>query len=131
MSRTITWVLAGVLTLIFLGNGLAMLFASFAWYNAVPGVTATGPFNPHFVRDIGAIYLMCGGAVIWFLWRPVQGWPALVAAAAWLMLHVCVHIFDAACSANPVSDVIRDLPGIYLLALATAGLAYFAKPRAA
>ena len=42
------------------GNGLAMLFAGLWWYGVVPGVTATGPYNPHFVRDIGAAYLVAG-----------------------------------------------------------------------
>jgi hypothetical protein len=38
-------------------NGVMMLAAAAGWYGAVPGVPDTGPFNPHFVRDIGAAYL--------------------------------------------------------------------------
>ena len=34
-------------------NGVLMLLAPEAWYHAVPTVPGTGPFNPHFVRDIG------------------------------------------------------------------------------
>ncbi len=37
------------------GNGLFMLVAPSAWYQFVPGVTHTGPFNQHFIRDIGLI----------------------------------------------------------------------------
>src|SRR5258708_29034726 len=44
-------------------NGVFMLAGPNAWYAAVPGVVETGPFNPHFVRDIGAAYLACGGAL--------------------------------------------------------------------
>jgi hypothetical protein len=36
-------------------NGLYMLALPTAWYFAVPGVTTTGPFNQHFLRDIGLI----------------------------------------------------------------------------
>src|SRR3546814_10054009 len=74
-------IVAGVLAAVLGGNGLAMLFAGLWWYGAVPGVTATGPYNPHFVRDIGAAYLVTGLAAAWFAWKPRQGWPALVAGA--------------------------------------------------
>src|SRR5215472_2018283 len=47
-------------------NALLMLAVPAAWYAAVPGVTQTGPFNPHFVRDIGAAYLVTGAALILF-----------------------------------------------------------------
>lgn len=125
MSR----ILAVVFAVVFGLNGLAMLFAAFAWYNTVPGVTATGAFNPHFVRDIGAIYLVCASALAWFVWRKVQGWPALVAATAFLTLHTFVHIFDASCSANPLAKVITDLPGIYVPTLVVLALSYFNRPR--
>lgn len=123
MSRILSGGLAGALGV----NALAMLLASFWWYNAVPGVIATGAYNPHFVRDIGAAYLVTAGGLGWFAWRPVQGWPALVAAAAFLVLHAGIHVFDASCSSNPVADLIRDLPGVYLPAALAAGLAVFAR----
>ena len=80
--------LAGLMGLAFAANGLAMLFASLAWYDTVPGVPTTGPFNPHFVKDIGAIYVACALALGWFAWRPRQGWPAMAVAAA-----TCLKIF--------------------------------------
>ena len=124
MSRMLAAVLALVLGL----NGLAMLFGSFWWYNAVPGVTATGPYNAHFVRDIGAAYLVAAGGLAWFSWRPVQGWPALAAGATFLVLHAAIHVFDASCSPDPVAMVVQDFLGVYLLALAPAALAIFRKP---
>ncbi|UTP38513.1 hypothetical protein M9M90_14980 [Phenylobacterium sp. LH3H17] len=123
-----TRILAAALAAMLAANALAMLFASFWWYGAVPGVTATGAYNPHFVRDIGAAYLVTAGGLAWFAWRPVQGWPALVAGAAFLVLHAGIHVFDASCSANPLADVIRDLPGVYLPALLAAWLAVAPKP---
>jgi hypothetical protein len=38
-------------------NGLFMLVAPAVWYEFVPGVTDTGFFNQHFVRDIGIVSL--------------------------------------------------------------------------
>ena len=109
-------------------NGLVMLFAGLAWYDAVPGVTATGPYNAHFIRDIGAIYVMCALALGWFAWRPAQGWPAMAAAAAWLTMHAAIHVYDATCGATPLADVQRDFVGVYLLAAIPLALALFRKP---
>ena len=53
MRALLRWALPVLLA----ANGLFMLLAPHAWYPAVPGVTETGPYNPHFVRDIGAAYL--------------------------------------------------------------------------
>lgn len=110
MSR----ILAGVLAAPMAANGLAMLFAGLWWYGVVPGVTGTGPYNPHFVRDIGAAYLVTGAGLAWFAWRPREGWPALAMAAAFLTLHAAIHVFDAVCGQTPVADFVRDLGGVYL-----------------
>ncbi len=124
MSRTIAAVMALLLGL----NGLFMLFAPFPWYNAVPGVPATGPFNPHFVRDIGAAYMVVAGGLAWSSWRQVQGWPALAAGAGFLTLHACVHVFDASCSPAPLAKLAQDFVGIYLITAVVVGLALFRKP---
>ena len=42
------------------GNGLFMLVVPLAWYHFVPGVTDTGSFNQHFIRDIGLIQMFLG-----------------------------------------------------------------------
>ena len=103
-------------------NGLAMLFGSFWWYNTVPGVTATGGFNPHFVRDIGMAYIVTAGGLVWFARAPVAAWPALVGSALFLTLHASIHVFDATCSASGLADTFRDFPGVYLPALASVWL---------
>ena len=77
-------ILAAILALILGANGLVMLFAGLWWYGAVPGVTATGPYNPHFVRDIGAAYLVVSASLAAFAARPREAWPAVAAAAAFL-----------------------------------------------
>ena len=124
MARIAAIALAAMLGL----NGLAMLFGSFWWYNAVPGVIATGAFNPHFVRDIGMAYLVTAGGLAWWGWRPSQGWPALVGSAAFLTLHAAIHVFDASCGRNLLADTIRDFPGVYLPAVVTAWIAFTNRP---
>jgi hypothetical protein len=125
MSRAIAIGLSAVLGL----NGLAMLFGSFWWYNAVPGVTATGAFNPHFVRDIGMAYLVSAGGLAWFARSPVVGWPALVGSALFLTLHAGIHVFDATCSASGWTDAVRDFPGVYLPAFASLWIAVSNRPK--
>jgi hypothetical protein len=118
MART----LAGLLALILAANGLAMLFASLWWYGAVPGVTATGPYNPHFVRDIGATYVATAAALAAYAWKPREAWPALVPAALFLTLHSAIHVFDAVCGTKPLADTARDFAGVHLPTLIALGL---------
>jgi hypothetical protein len=123
-GRDLARVVCLILAVGLVANGLAMLFAGTWWYGVVPGVVATGPFNPHFVRDIGAAYLVVAGGLGWFAARPEQGWAALVAAAAFLTLHAAVHVFDAVCGTRPLADVARDLAGVYLPALVAFAIAF-------
>ena len=62
--------IAIVLGLVAEANGLFMLYSPNDWYFAVPGVTTTGPFNQHFIRDIGLIFLSVGTAFLVGTSRP-------------------------------------------------------------
>jgi len=64
MLKSLCLGLAALLGAALQANGVFMLVAPDNWYFAVPGVTTTGPFNPHFVRDIGLIFLLIGGAFL-------------------------------------------------------------------
>ncbi|OCK55595.1 hypothetical protein [Bradyrhizobium sp. LMTR 3] len=83
--------LAAILAIPPVLNGLAMLMAGPLWYETVPGVTDTGPFNPHFVQDIGAAFLVAGLALAMRAWRP-RYWPAAVAGAGFLAAHGLIHL---------------------------------------
>jgi hypothetical protein len=87
MRRSIAAVLA-VLTVL---NGSVMLLATPAWYESVPGVSETGPYNPHFVQDVGAAFLVAGLALAARAWRP-RYWPAAVAGAGFLAAHALLHL---------------------------------------
>jgi hypothetical protein len=117
MRRTVEIILAGGLAFLLIGNGLAMLFAARWWYAAVPGATETGPFNPHFVKDIGAAYVVAGAGFAAFAWRPKAALPALAAATGFLALHALIHIADAIVSPTGIADVVRDVSGVFLPAI--------------
>jgi uncharacterized protein YjeT (DUF2065 family) len=93
-------------------NGLVMLAAPAPWYGAVPGVTETGPFNSHFVRDIGAAYLACGAALAWASAREAAR-PAASFAALFLAIHAAVHLWDALAGRETWSQLLIDLPGVF------------------
>jgi hypothetical protein len=121
--------LAALLAVLMGGNGLAMLFVGPRWYVSVPGVTGTGPYNAHFIKDIGATYLVATLSLLWFAARPRQGWGALVAGATFLVLHGLIHVADALQSPVCGHDLLRDLPGVSVPALIAAGLALFSIPK--
>ena len=87
MRRSISAILA-VATVV---NGFLMLVAGPFWYASVPGASETGPYNPHFVQDIGAAFLVAGLALAARAWRPTY-WPAAVAGAAFLAVHALLHL---------------------------------------
>ncbi|MEQ1493311.1 MAG: hypothetical protein ABL932_22465 [Terricaulis sp.] len=74
-------------------NGAFMLAAPPLWYDGVPGLAHTGPFNAHFVSDIGVAYLVANIALILRAWRP-RYWPAAVAGAAFMCGHAIIHVLD-------------------------------------
>jgi hypothetical protein len=84
------WI-AAILGVFNAANGLVMLFAGSTWWNSVPGVPDTGPYNPHFVQDVGAAFLVAGVALLVRAWRPAY-WPAAVAASAFLVAHGLIHL---------------------------------------
>lgn len=65
-------ILAAALGLGLAANGLIMLIEPANWYFAVPGATTTGPFNQHFLRDIGPIFVLIGAAFVGGAIRPSE-----------------------------------------------------------
>jgi hypothetical protein len=91
-----------------IANGGYMLAAPESWYLAVPGVTTTGPFNQHFVRDIGLIFLLLGAAFLLGAVRAdvrVASWGA---ASIWLAGHALFHVWEVAVGICGPSVLVRD-----------------------
>jgi hypothetical protein len=84
------WV-AAILAVFNTANGLVMLLASATWWASVPGVPETGPFNLHFVQDVGAAFLASGLAQAARTWRP-EYWPAALAGSGFLAIHAAIHL---------------------------------------
>ncbi|MEQ1812199.1 MAG: hypothetical protein ABL889_19885 [Terricaulis sp.] len=91
--RLIKRVVAALLGIGGAANGGFMLAAPPLWYDSVPGLAHTGPFNPHFVSDIGVAYVVAGLALLARAWRPGY-WPAAVGGAAFMCGHAIIHVLD-------------------------------------
>ncbi|MBC8187620.1 MAG: hypothetical protein H8E78_05350, partial [Proteobacteria bacterium] len=63
-------------------NALWMLAGPMHWYTELPAaVPDTGPFNPHFVRDIGCTFLTTGVALVWAFFSPRFRLPLITISA--------------------------------------------------
>jgi hypothetical protein len=118
--------LAVLLGLALAANGIFMLVSPEHWYVAVPGVTSTGPFNQHFLRDIGLIFVFLGGAFLVGAARPVVRVLLWGAAAVWLSGHALFHVWEVAVGICSPSDLARDFPAVSLPALVAAALTLWA-----
>jgi uncharacterized protein YjeT (DUF2065 family) len=98
-------------------NGLFMLIAPLAWYELVPGVTDTGFFNQHFIRDIGMIQMFLGVAFGLGLFAPERRVGLWAAATSWLCAHVVFHFWEVAVGICSPAVIPRDFPAVTLPAL--------------
>ena len=110
-------------TTVLVANGVLMLLAPETWYRVTPDVGDTGPLNVHFVRDIGVAYLVAGVGLFWRAVDGLQGWPAALAGAAFLLGHALVHLVEL------VSGHGHGGPADWLFVYAAAGwVAWLALP---
>ena len=107
-------------------NGAYMLIAPADWYFAVPGVTSTGPFNQHFLRDIGLIFVLIGVALCVGVMRRAERVMLWGGAGLWLTGHALFHFWEVAVGICGSDALVRDFPAVTLPALVTLALATWA-----
>ena len=104
-----------------LANALWMLAGPMHWYEELPAaVPDTGPFNPHFVRDIGCAFFTAGFALVWAARRPALRFPLVASATLFLVAHALLHVYDTAVGNLPNDHWWLDAPGVYLPAVVLA-----------
>ena len=113
-------------TLFLTANGLFMLVTPQVWYEAVPGVTQTGLFNQHFIRDIGIIQLFLGVAFGVGLAVPERRVGLWLVATLWLAAHAFFHLWEVAVGICAPSALLRDFPAVSLPAILGAILTLWA-----
>lgn len=118
--------LAVLLGIVLAANGVFMLVSPEVWYVSVPGVTSTGPFNQHFLRDIGLIFVFMGGAFLVGVVRPDMRVALWAASSIWLLGHALFHVWEVAVGICAPSDLVRDFLGVTLPGLIGAALTLWA-----
>ncbi|WP_240699950.1 hypothetical protein [Sphingomonas gei] len=126
MLRQFCIAVAVILGLGALANGGFMLVSPTGWYFAVPGVTTTGPFNQHFIRDIGIIFLFLGAAFLIGAARPEFRVVLWSAASLWLCCHALFHFWEVAVGICGSPALLRDFPAVTLPALIGVALTLWA-----
>ena len=121
MLRTIP-VIAGILGAGLAGNGIFMLAAPQAWYFVVPGMTTTGPFNQHFLRDIGLIFVLIGLSFVYGAVRSGSRVLLWSMGAIWLSGHALLHFWEVAVGICGLMVLPRDFLAVTLPALIAVAL---------
>ena len=113
----IVTIIAAVLGIAMLANGLAMLAAPQGWFWTVPGVSATGGYNQHFIRDIGILYTLVGASFLAGPWLRAGRAALWSLAAAWLAGHAFFHVWEVAVGICGTDAIPRDFMGVTLPAI--------------
>ena len=107
--------LAGGLGITSLANALWMLVGPEHWYYNLPAaVPEFGPYNPHFVRDIGVAFGTSAVALLLAARRPPWRRPLVITALLFFTGHAAIHVYDTARGHVGADHVLMDLPGVFL-----------------
>jgi hypothetical protein len=105
----------GISSVASLINGTWMLFFPLSWYTDLPAdVPHTGPFNSHFVRDLGVAFIAVGLAFGWSALNVERSRPVHIALTVFLAGHALIHVADIAMGHLPASHWLIDLPAVFL-----------------
>lgn len=105
-----------------LANGLAMIVVPMTWYEITPGAADTGPFNVHFVRDIGIAFI-AAGAGLWFTVSDSRFKPVSTAIVAMIFIggHALLHFVEMFAHHLDLGAALRDMALIVLPATLAGG----------
>jgi len=106
----------------------ALLLAAPAFFYAtIPGVASSGPYNAHFLRDVGLAYATLALATCLGLRDRTSARLATLLGAAYLGGHAVLHLV-AELGARDFGAALREAPGVYGPAVLAAGLAIALRP---
>jgi len=117
MTRRLIWAFAAFHLL----TGLYIAVFPDAFYLNAPGAQETGPYNMHFMRDVGFAFLTSSLAIGYGIYAGVK--PVMIFGALWLLIHGLFHLalwvvhgmqID---SAAAVDMVVVSMPAVATFAL--------------
>lgn len=99
-------------------NAVWMLADPAHWYSDLPAaVPDTGPYNEHFVRDIGVAFVTMAVAFGWAAFAPRWRPPLVAVGTVFFAGHALLHAFDTLRGALDGDHWLLDLPAVYLPAV--------------
>jgi len=111
-------------SLLNLVNGAWMLLFPQSWYTDLPAaVPHTGPFNAHFVRDIGVAFIVSSVAFAWSARNIDRSYPIHIGLTLLFTGHALIHVVDILTGHLPTEHWLIDLPGVFLPAVIMIALA--------
>ncbi|MEM9726786.1 MAG: hypothetical protein AAF909_15190 [Pseudomonadota bacterium] len=108
-------------------TGAVALAAPETFYHFTPGVPLTGPFNTHFLRDVGLALMVSGAALGWGAVSGAQN--LMIAGAGWPTAHAVYHLLiwiDRGCAPDGVA--LFDFAAVIAPAAIAMGIALVSPP---
>jgi hypothetical protein len=113
-------ILAWLLAVFYLANGAVVLAAPDWWYASTPGVADTGPYNSHFVLDVGIAFAVSGALIAWGAGG--GGWRLILSGAGFPVGHAVFHIVGLL-GGHAHGPAWVEVAGVILPAVLTLGVA--------
>lgn len=79
-----------VIGALWMTTGIVIFIDPQGFYDTTPGLALMGPFNSHFIRDVGLAFLASGVATCAGAWCRNPG--LALAGVAWPFLHALFHL---------------------------------------
>jgi len=112
-------------------NGLWMLASPESWYFGIPAaVPDTGPLNPHFVRDVGVTYMVCGIGLGWCAGSLDRALPVHVGVTLFYVGHALMHVLDILGGRLPPAHWLIDAAPVFAPTIVLIVMARFLPRRA-
>lgn len=86
MIRVVLLVIGGL----WVSTGGAIFVDPRGFYDLTPGVAMMGPYNVHFIRDVGLGFLASGAMTALGAWRHDR--RLVLAGTLWPLLHALFHV---------------------------------------
>jgi len=98
--------------------GAWMITSPLSWYTEFPGgIPHTGPFNSHFIRDLGVGYSVAALGFGWCARHLDRCYPAHIGLTAFFTGHALIHLADLAAGHLPDVHWLVDTPLVFIPAL--------------
>ena len=86
MVRSVIW----AFVVFYLATGLYIAVLPHDFYLNAPGARETGPYNMHFIRDVGFAFLTSAVAIGYGVYAKQKA--VMLFGAAWLLIHGLFHL---------------------------------------